>query len=78
MYKIGLIICVLLLNIVISVNAQTDSANSVLSGTVRNAKDKKIQGVTVALFNKSSQEIFRGKQMLMVNIQLKLQKENIN
>lgn len=63
MNKIGLIVCVLLLNIVISIkaDAQTDTAKSVLKGTVRNAKEIKIAGVTIAVFNKTSQEIFRGK-----------------
>ncbi|MFZ4589653.1 MAG: TonB-dependent receptor [Ignavibacteria bacterium] len=61
MNKIRLIICILLLNTAFQLNAQIDSANSVLTGTIRNAKDKKLPGVTVAIYNKTSQEIFRGK-----------------
>ena len=63
MNKIGLIICLILLNILISVkvNAQVDSTISTLYGTVRNAKDIKIQGVTIAIINVKTQNIYRGK-----------------
>jgi len=63
MNKIGLIICLIILNIVISISAyaQVDSTVSILTGSVRNAKEKKIQGVTVSIFNKTTQLIYRGK-----------------
>ena len=63
MSKVVSIACAIIISVLISANlySQTDTSNSVLSGTVRNAKDKKMPGVTVAIINKTSQEIFRGK-----------------
>lgn len=61
MYRTILIICVMILSTAFGLKAQTDSANAFLTGTIRNAKEKKLQGVTVAILSKSTQEVFRGK-----------------